>query len=137
MRMGKLVGNPIFKFSSESTQSKSFAPFEKQVVKLISSNSSNFEKTQDALTEQDTNFMIEETPETLIHQNNHMALPGLIRSPGNPMQRLRNILAELELEEDLKCETSKNAQPTDWEVAQTELLLDRTVQNTKKMELLT
>jgi len=59
-----------------------------------------------------------------------MALPDPMKSPNNSMQRLRNILTE----EELECETSRNAQPNDLEVAQYELKLARAVHNTEKIE---
>lgn len=55
-----------------------------------------------------------------------------MESSANPMQRLRKMFAELVLEKIVEHKISKEDQPISWEVAQTEILLARTVHNSEK-----
>lgn len=63
-----------------------------------------------------TSHISSTTLSNLNHHEIHIELPGSIQSLTNPKQRLRNILVELELEEDLECETSKRLRLLTWKL---------------------
>lgn len=75
--------------------------------------------------------MVQREPNFKIKENS-----GLMGSPANPVQWLKNMLAELVLEKTVKRKTLRKGQSTSWEVAKTEILLARTAHNSEKEELL-